>query len=222
MKSSHAHPPESLGRALELDPSDWQSQDIYFLFTGLVVPRPIAWISSVSSDGVRNIAPHSFFNAVASDPPHIMISSTGIKDSFRNIRATKEFVINIVTMDVIQEMIFTSTDFPPEEDEFDWSGLTAVPSIKVAPPRIEQAKAHLECVFVDELTLGNATVVFGRVVHIHVDAGVWRNGRVDPELLDPVCRLAGSGYASLGELIKSPMPTWEDVATTERRKVRPR
>ena len=157
MKSSHAHPPESLDRPLEQDPSEWSFQDNYHLMTGLVIPRPIAWMSSLSADGVRNIAPHSFFNAVATDPPHVMVSSTGVKDSVRNIRATKEFVLNIVTMDVLDDMVFTSTDFPPEEDEFDWSGLTPVPSAKVAPPRIAEAKAHLECVFVHELTLGDAT-----------------------------------------------------------------
>ena len=150
MKSSHAHPPESLDRPLEQDPSEWSFQDNYHLMTGLVIPRPIAWMSSLSADGVRNIAPHSFFNAVATDPPHVMVSSTGVKDSVRNIRATKEFVLNIVTMDVLDDMVFTSTDFPPEEDEFDWSGLTPVPSAKVAPPRIAEAKAHLECVLAPE------------------------------------------------------------------------
>jgi flavin reductase (DIM6/NTAB) family NADH-FMN oxidoreductase RutF len=151
-----------------------------------------------------------------------MFSSTGLKDTLRNIRTTKEFVLNIVTMDVFEEMMITSTDFPPEEDEFDWSGLTPVPSVKVAPPRIEQAKAHLECVLVDEITLGNAMLVFGRVVYIHVDPSVWRNGRVDAELLDPVCRLSGSGYAPLGEQFRLPIPKWEDVATSEPRRAKPR
>lgn len=211
MRSSHAHPPESLDRPLEQDPSEWSFQENYHLLTGLVIPRPIAWMSSLSEDGVRNLAPHSFFNAVSADPPHVMVSSTGVKDSVRNIRATKEFVLNIVTMDVIEDMVYTSTDFPPEEDEFVWSGLTAVPSVKIAPPRIAEAKAHLECVFVDEMTLGDATLIFGQVVQIHIDPSVWRNGRVDPTLLDPVCRLSGSGYASLGERFRLVIPKWEDV-----------
>ena len=221
MKSSHAHPPKSLDRPLEHDPSDWSAQENYHLLTALVIPRPIAWISSLSPDGVRNIAPHSFFNAVSADPPHVMVSSTGVKDSVRNIRATGEFVLNIVTMEVLEDMVFTSTDFPPEEDEFDWSGLTAVPSTRVAPPRIGQAKAHLECVSVDEMTLGDATLIFGRVVHMHIDPGVWRNGRVDPALLDPVCRLSGSGYASLGERSRLAIPKWEDVIRSGHRSPRP-
>ena len=222
MKSSHAHPPESLDRPLEYEPSEWPVQETYHLLTALVIPRPIAWVSSLSADGVRNIAPHSFFNAVAADPPHVMVSSTGVKDTVRNIRATKEFVLNIVTMDVLEDMVFTSTDFPADEDEFDWSGLTAVPSAKVAAPRIGQARAHLECVFVDEMTLGDATLVFGRVVHIHIDPVVWRNGRVDPTLLDPVCRLSGSGYASLGERFRLAIPKWEDVAGSGHRSTHPR
>ena len=222
MKSSHTRPPESLDRPLEHDPSNWSYQDNYHLLTALVVPRPIAWMSSVSEDGVRNIAPHSFFNAVAVDPPHVMVSSTGVKDSVRNIRATKEFVLNIVTMDVVEDMVFTSTDFPPEEDEFEWSGLTPVPSAKVTPPRIAEAKAHLECVFVSEMTLGDATLVFGRVVFIHIDPSVWRNGRVDQKLLDPVCRLSGSGYASVGEHFRLVIPEWKDVGTTEPRPARRR
>ena len=94
--------------------------------------------------------------------------------------------------------------------------------MKVAPPRIAEAKAHLECVFVDEMTLGDGTLVFGQVVFVHVDPSVWRNGRVDPELLDPVCRLAGSGYASLGKHFRLVIPKWEDLATTEKRPARRR
>ena len=222
MESSYTGPPDSLDRPLEQDPSEWSFQDNYHLLTGLVIPRPIAWMSSMSADGVRNIGPHSFFNAVSADPPHVMVSSTGVKDSVRNIRATKEFVLNIVTMDVIEDMVYTSTDFPPDEDEFDWSGLAVAPSVKVAAPRIAQAKAHLECVFVSEMTLGDATLIFGEVVHIHVDPSVWRNGRVDPTLLDPVCRLSGSGYAALGVHHRLVIPKWEDMVGLGHRKPRPR
>ena len=221
MTSSHSHPPKSLDRPLEHDPADWTARENYHLLTALVIPRPIAWISSLSPDGLRNIAPHAFFNGVSVDPPHVMVSSTGVKDSVRNIRATGEFVLNIVTMDVIEDMVFTATAFPPEEDEFEWSGLTPVPSVKVAPPRIGQAKAHLECVSVHEMTLGDAMLIFGRVVHMHVDPGVWRNGRVDPALLDPVCRLSGADYAALGERSSLTIPKWEDVIGSGHRSPRP-
>ena len=204
MKPSHDHPPETLDKPLEIEPASWPHEQSYHLLTALVVPRPIAWISSLSPDGVRNLAPHSFFNAVATDPPHIVFSSTGVKDSINNIRATREFVLNIVTMDVMEDMVYTSADFPPEEDEFEWSGLTPVPSVMVEPPRIAECKAHLKCVLVEETTLGDAIVMFGRVVFIHIEPSIWRNGRIDSDLFEPVCRLSGSGYAALGERPQCP------------------
>lgn len=215
MLGSHDSPPIVLDSPLEIAPSDWSALDCYNLLTGLVVPRPIAWISTVSSDGVSNIAPHSFFNMVAADPPHVMISSTGVKDTLRNIRATNEFVLNIVTMEVVEKMVDTATNFPPNEDEFELSGLTPTPSFRVTPPRILESKAHLECVGVKEMEIGNAFLVFGKVAHVHVASSIWRNGRVDTKLLDPVCRLSGSGYAELGKIFKIPIPAWEGPLVTE-------
>jgi flavin reductase (DIM6/NTAB) family NADH-FMN oxidoreductase RutF len=206
--TSHPAPPDQLDAPLELDPQDWPARQVYFLMTGLVVPRPIAWVSTRSEGGVRNVAPHSYFNVVAHEPPHVVFSSSREKDTLRNIRATGEFVVNLVTMDVVEEMNFTATDFPPDEDEFTWAGLTEAPSETVAAPRVAQAKAHLECRAVEEVTAGNGHIVIGEVVHVHVDPSVWRDGRVDPELLDPVCRLAGTRYARLGEIFKLPRPSW--------------
>ena len=105
MPSSHNAPPTELDAPLELDPSDWDQQQIYYLFTGLIIPRPIAWVSTISTDGVLNLAPHSYFNGVASEPPHVMFSSTGVKDTLRNVTATKEFVVNIVSMEQVEEKI---------------------------------------------------------------------------------------------------------------------
>lgn len=207
-------PPDVLEERLELDPGDWEARQVYLLLTGLVVPRPIGWISTLGPDGVRNVAPHSYFNIVAHDPPHVLFSTTGVKDTLRNLRELPEFVANIVTGDVVEEMNFTSTDFPRDQDEFTWAGLTAAPSVRVAPPRVAKAKAHLECEVRDLLTVGNGNLVIGEVVHLSVDPSVWRDGRVDPELLDPVCRLAGTAYAQLGEVFKLPRPRWEDVQRT--------
>lgn len=211
MPSSHAEPPDHLETDLELDPADWAARQIYFLMTGLVVPRPIAWISTLSEQGVRNVAPHSYFQVVANDPPHVIFSSTGEKDTLRNVRATGEFVVNITTSHVLEEMNATAADLPPGEDEFTWFGIEDAPSAVVAPPRVAAAKAHLECRLVHELPLGNGNLVVGEVVHVHVTPAVWRDGRIDPELLDPVLRLAGTRYATLGEVFKLPRPTWDEV-----------
>ncbi|MDH3451859.1 MAG: flavin reductase family protein [Gammaproteobacteria bacterium] len=212
MASSHSAPPAELETPLELNPSDWDAQQTYYLLTGLVIPRPIAWVSTVATDGTLNLAPHSYFNAIASAPPHVMFSSTGVKDTLRNVTATKEFVVNIVGMDQVEKMNFTATDFPAEEDEFAWAHLEQAASSSVRPPRVKAAKAHLECQLVEVVPVGNSNLVIGEVVHFHVDPSVWRAGRVDAGLLNPVCRLSGSGYAGLGDLFKLPRPKWADVS----------
>jgi len=212
MPSSHPEPPLDLDRDLEVAPRDWAPRDVYHLLTGLVIPRPIAWVSTYGEDGVRNVAPHSYFNVVAHDPPHVVFSSSGEKDTLRNVRARGAFVVNIVTMDLVEAMNVTSADFPPAEDEFTWAGLEATDAVVVDAPRVAQARAHLECRFVQEVAAGNGTIVVGEVVHLHVAPSVWREGRVDPVLLDPVGRLGGSGYAALGEVFHLARPTWRDLS----------
>lgn len=211
MTSSHPGPPDDLDVPLELAPGDWRPREVYYLLTGLVIPRPIAWVSTLSPEGTRNLAPHSYFQLVAHDPPHVIFSSIGVKDSLANIRATGELVVNLTSADLLERLNFTATDFPPGEDEFDWAELDAAPSAVVGPPRVAEARAHLECRLVEEVAAGNGNVVVAEVVHVHVDPSVWRHGRVDPELLDPVGRLAGSAYARLGEIVKLPRPGWTDV-----------
>jgi flavin reductase (DIM6/NTAB) family NADH-FMN oxidoreductase RutF len=209
--SSHPGPPDQLDADLEVAPGEWPPRQVYFLLTGLVVPRPIAWVSTFGPDGVRNVAPHSYFNVVAHDPPHVVFSSSGEKDTLRNIRARGEFVVNIVTRDLVEPMNLTAADLPADEDEFAWAGLEAAPAVAVDAPRVAAAKAHLECRAVEEVRAGNGHIVVGEVVHVHIAPSVWRDGRVDPHLLDPVCRLAGTGYASLGEVFTLPRPTWEQL-----------
>src|SRR5215831_1163896 len=145
MPSFDDAPPAALDCALELGPDDWPVPGFYQLLTALVVPRPIGWISTISESGVRNVAPYSYFNLMGSDPPYVAFGSTGVKDSLRNLREVPEFVANIVTMHLLERMNFTSGDFPREEDEFGWAGLTPVPAAKVRPFRVGEAKAHLEC-----------------------------------------------------------------------------
>src|SRR6266481_5525648 len=215
MPSSHDAPPVTLDRALEVGPDDWQGPAFYQLMTALVVPRPVGWISTISQTGVHNVAPYSYFNLMGSDPPYVAFGSTGIKDSLTNLRDIPEFVANIVTMDLLERMNFTSGDFPHDEDEFSWAGLTPMPAAKVKPSRVGEAKAHLECEVAQIVTDGSTNIVLARIVHAHVDPSVWKNGRVDAKLLDPACRLSGSGYASLGELVNVQRPEWKNVQGTE-------
>src|ERR1700740_1737164 len=145
MPSSSDAPPAALEHSLEVGPDNWQGPAFYQLLTALVVPRPIGWISTISESGVRNVAPYSYFNLMGSDPAYVAFGSTGVKDSLKNLREVPEFVANIVTMHLLERMNFTSCDFPREEDEFDWAALTPVPAAMVRPPRVGEAKAHLEC-----------------------------------------------------------------------------
>jgi flavin reductase (DIM6/NTAB) family NADH-FMN oxidoreductase RutF len=222
MPASHDAPPRTLDGPLEVAPGDWDQREFYMLMTALVIPRPIGWISTLSAAGVRNLAPYSYFNLMGSDPFYVAFGSTGVKDSLSNLREVPEFVANIVTMHLIERMNFTSGDFPREEDEFGWAGLTPVPSAKVRPFRVAEAKAHLECELVQVVSDHNTHIVLGRIVHAHVEPSVWKEGRVDPKLLDPVCRLSGSGYAGLGELFSVQRPKWKEVAGTSGQDAMPR
>lgn len=215
-------PPLTLDHDLEADPDDWRGRAFYFLMNALVIPRPIGWISTLSANGVRNLAPYSHFNLMGSNPFYLAFASTGVKDTITNLRAVPQFVANIVSMGLLERMNFSACDFPPEEEEFGWAGLTPVPSVKVSPPRVGEAKAHLECEVAEIYTDGNTNIVLARILHAHVDRSVWRDGRVDPKLLDPACRLAGSGYAALGELVNVQRPEWKSVKGTEGQEAMPR
>ena len=222
MAGSHASPPNTLDRPLEIGPDDWEGRGFYQLMTALVIPRPIGWISTISASGVRNVAPYSYFNLMGSDPFYVAFGSTSVKDTLTNLREVPEFVVNVVSQHVLEQMNFTSGDFPRDEDEFAWSGLTPVPAAKVRPARVGESRAHLECVVVQIVDDRNTHIVLGRIVHAHVDPSVWKNGRLDPVLLDPVCRLSGSAYAKLGEIVNVQRPEWKTVKTTKGQEAMPR
>lgn len=193
-------------------PDELPGREGYFLLTSMVVPRPIAWVSSLSAAGHRNLAPHSYFNAISSEPLIVHFTSTGVKDTLRNVRETGEFVINIVSRDLVEEMNLTAADFPPEEDEFEWAHLDGAPSEFVAPERVARAKVAIECTVNHIHSLGNGHMVFGDVRCVHVQDDVLSDGRIDPHLLKPVGRLGGSLYSDASaEIFKLPRPSWEGL-----------
>lgn len=194
------------------DKEELQGRQAYFLITSLVVPRPIAWVSSLAADGTLNLAPHSYFNIISSGPPIVHFTSTGIKDSLTNVKATGEFVINIVNEQMMEQMNVTAANFPPEENEFEWAGIETARSVYVAPPRVARAPAALECKLNQIVSLGNGHMVFGDVVAIHVDEEVMSEGRVEADLLKPLGRLGGSNYATVaGHTLRIARPTWDDM-----------
>ena len=159
--------------AMKIDPALQSPAENYKLLTNLVVPRPIAWITSRSTAGVTNLAPFSFFNAVSGDPLYLIVSiglndDGGLKDTTRNILATGEFVVNLVTEDLFAAMNLSAADFPPDMSELDIAGLHAEPSATIAVPRVAEALASLECRLHSSQTLGSNTLIIGEVVMFQV------------------------------------------------------
>jgi flavin reductase (DIM6/NTAB) family NADH-FMN oxidoreductase RutF len=158
---------------MQLDPALQSAADNYKLLTNLVVPRPIAWVTSQSLSGVVNLAPFSFFNAVGSNPLYVVISvgkrdNGEPKDTAKNIQASGEFVVNMVTEDLFDAMNISAADFPPDHSEVDAANLATAPSIHVTVPRIAQAQVSLECKLFSTQTLGDNTLIIGEIVMFHV------------------------------------------------------
>ncbi|HJV25944.1 MAG TPA: flavin reductase family protein [Aromatoleum sp.] len=178
---------------MQIDPSRHSAADNYKLLTNVVVPRPIAWVTSVNAAGTVNLAPFSFFNAVASNPPYVMISvgsndAGQLKDTAVNIEATGEFVVNMVTEDLFAAMNISAADFPPDQSELAAAGLTAAPSVHIQVPRVAEAQVSLECRLHSTIPLGTNKVYVGEVVMFHLA----------DHLVGP--RLHIEGFAPLGRL----------------------
>lgn len=195
---------------MQLDPRELEQTAIYKLLTGIVIPRPIGWISTISEDGIHNLAPFSYFNAVGDDPPHIMFSTVHSnnlnKDTLNNVLATKQFVVNMVTEDLVEQMNRTSQPIAANESEFELAGLTPIASSLIKPPRVKECKITMECEMVHHYKLenskaGGATIVIGKIVLFHIDERVLlENYKINLETYKPISRLAGSNYSKLGEI----------------------
>jgi flavin reductase (DIM6/NTAB) family NADH-FMN oxidoreductase RutF len=174
-------------------------------FKAIVVPRPIGWISTVSKEGICNLAPYSFFNAVSERPHYVVFGSGGAKDSLRNIEATGEFVCSLATYDQRFEMNMTSAPVPHGVDEFPLAGLTAAASRLVRPPRVKESPAALECKYWKTVEIpaaeenGKSTywVVFGRVIGIHIDDSFIKDGIVETRRMRPIARMGYMEYATV-------------------------
>jgi flavin reductase (DIM6/NTAB) family NADH-FMN oxidoreductase RutF len=186
--------------------------DPYKLATGLIVPRPIGWIGSISADGIPNLAPFSFFNCVSGAPPMFVFAPGrgGRKDTLANVRAVGEFTINIVTVDVAEAMYATSATHPPEVDEFDAAGLTAVPSVSIRPPMVGESRANIECVVTQIVDIGHPqhgnALVIGEATEIHVDAELLDGTRVDQAALRAIGRHVGNLYSHSTDLFQMIRP----------------
>lgn len=205
---------------MEINPEKLEWREAYKLLVGSVLPRPIAFITTVDEKGIVNAAPFSFFTVISANPMLICFSPMRRgtdgekKDTLNNIEKTNEFVVNIVSEDFVVQMNDCAIEYPAEIDEVVESGLTKEMSNTVSPPRIKEAKVHLECVLYDVLHFGNepgsGSLVIGMVKHVHVDDELHENGRINSEKLKPIGRLAGNMYtkplADTFELIRKQKP----------------
>lgn len=184
----------------DFSPSATSARDFYRLLTAVVVPRPIAWVSSVSPEGIDNVAPHSFFTVASTKPPIVQFTSVGEKDSLRNITGSGEFVVNLAPAALLEEVNATGTNFPPHLSEFDAAGLTREPSLTVAAPRVKESPAVLECCLHSVLPIGDSTLVFGEVTHAAVNDTVLDGSHPRIDLLEPLARLGLDEWGTLGEI----------------------
>jgi flavin reductase (DIM6/NTAB) family NADH-FMN oxidoreductase RutF len=187
---------------------------LYKILIGSVVPRPIAWVSTVNASGLTNLAPFSFFNCFGVDPPMVGFApgfkriikdeNGGItkipKDTLRNVQETSEFVVNIVSRSVAEKMNQTSAEFDAKTSEFDAVGLTAVKSELVKPPRVAESMVSFECKLIQVMQYGNNNLVLGEILAIHLDDKVvTAGGHIEPEVLQAVGRMAGSTYCTTAD-----------------------
>lgn len=195
----------------DFDPDELGPGAFYQLMTAVIVPRPIAWVSSRSAEGVDNLAPHSFFSVSSVAPPIIQFTSVGRKDSLTNIEATGEFVVSFTPAALTAEVNATGTDFPPGISEFDAVGLEREPSLRVAPPRVRASPAAFECRLQTIVSFGSSSVVMGRVLHLAISDAVLRDGKPAIDLLAPTSRLGGNQWGELGhvpDITRIPYQEW--------------
>jgi flavin reductase (DIM6/NTAB) family NADH-FMN oxidoreductase RutF len=202
---------------MEIDPTTISHQSIYKILTGSVLPRPIGWISSIDMDGRPNLAPFSFFNVVCSNPPTVLFcplirgTDGKPKDTLNNVRATNEFVVNIVTEELINAMNATSMEAPSDFNEFEFAGLTLTPSITVKPPRVKESPIHFECRVKQIIDIndapGGGSIVVGTIIHIHAEERVMLGtDKINLTALRPIGRLMASEYCRVTDTIELERP----------------
>jgi flavin reductase (DIM6/NTAB) family NADH-FMN oxidoreductase RutF len=189
---------------LTVDPCSTDYLSVYKLLIGAVVPRPIAFVSTINAEGAFNVAPFSFFTVASSNPP-VLVFTVGNrttpdprKDTLRNITTAREFVVNVVSEEIGAKLNLCSGDYPPEVDEFEVSGLTPIPSDIVKAPRVAESHINMECRLLYTLSMSGlangGNLVLGEVVRFHIDDAYFSNYRIDPDKLRAIGRMAGSTY----------------------------
>ena len=198
---------------ISIDPKQISERDKYKLLIGTIIPRPIAFVTTKSKEGIVNGAPFSYFNIVSSNPPMVSISvqrSGNLKDTARNIYGNEEFVVHIVDDENVEKVNITAASLPPTESEIELANLTLVDSESISVPGVKEAKVRMECKLVKAVSLGGdgpgSDLFIGEVVRFHIKESIYEEGRTDPRGLNAVSRLAGSNYAEIGNIFSIERP----------------
>lgn len=216
----------------EIDPEGAGARHFARLAKSIVVPRPIAWVSTVSADGVENLAPHSFFTMASESPAVAQFTSIGEKDSLRNVRETGEFVISLASEPQFELINASGTDYPPQVSEFEALGIEREPAARVRPPRVAGSPAAMECRLLETIPVGDGTIVLGEVVHMAIAeaalgggadaAGADGTGGTDEPIpladitaLRPLARLGGNQWAELGRIREIKRKPYRDNSADE-------
>ena len=192
---------------MQIDPTALSSRDAYRLMISCIIPRPIAFVTTLSREGVTNLAPFSFFNGVSSDPPVISIAVAtkrdgSKKDTWRNAEETGEFVVNVVVPDLMDAVIIGARELPHNVSELELSGLKTAPSAKVKPPRLAESPINLECTLLRIVEVEETALILGRVVMVHAKDEILEGGRVDPRRLTFVGRMGDDLYCRVNDLFE--------------------
>lgn len=200
---------------LTFDPKDNTERENYKLLIGTIIPRPVAFVTSVGEDGTVNGAPFSYFNIVSSNPPMISLAlqwkNGKLRDTARNILNKKEFVVHIVDEQNVEKINETAASLPPNVSEVEQIGLSLIASEAISVPGIQESKVRMECVLEHAAELGEngsigVDLIVGKILKFHIDEVIYEEGRINQEKLAPVSRLAGSNYAKIGEIFTLERP----------------
>lgn len=199
---------------LSIDPKAMTERDVYKFLIGSIIPRPIAFVTTLSEKGVLNAAPFSYFSVVSSNPPMISVSIGRVngvqKDTARNAIYRKAFVVHICDESNIEAVNQTSARLPADVSEVETVGFTPIKSTSIEVPGIKESKIRLECELEKSFPLGtdgiSCDLLIGRMVRFHIEEDLYQNGRIDPLKLKPVSRLAGSNYSTLGRIFSIERP----------------
>ncbi|MFD2369300.1 flavin reductase family protein [Brevibacillus sp. GCM10020057] len=204
---------------MEFTISALERQEKYKLLIGCIIPRPIAWVTSMDASGLVNAAPFSYFNVASIEPMMVSVAvmrrpGGERKDTARNIGETGEFVVNMVDVHNVDVVNLTSADYPPDVSEAEALGLELLPAARVKVPRLGASRIHFECRLQQIVELGSpvsSDLIIGEVVHVHVEDALYQMGKIDAAAFAPVSRLAGHSYATLGEMFDRPRPVYDPL-----------